>query len=51
MCTEQCQCINPQRLVGIKKECSPEQIKECHGETTSHPCVEENKEPDKEARG
>ena len=42
MCKEQCQCNNPERLVGIVGECSLKQIKECHGDTETHPCAEKN---------
>jgi hypothetical protein len=45
--TEMCQskskkeCEHPERLKGKPGECSPEQIKECHGEGVEHPCVKE----------
>jgi hypothetical protein len=32
-----CQC--PDELKGKPEECTPEQIKECHGTTEDHPCV------------
>jgi len=32
-------CTHPERLKGKPGECSPEQIKECHGEAAEHPCV------------
>jgi hypothetical protein len=32
-------CEHPERLKGKPGECSPEQIKECHGEVVEHPCV------------
>lgn len=32
-------CQHPERLKGKPGECSPEQIKECHGEVVEHPCV------------
>jgi len=38
-------CEHPERLKGKPGECSPEQIKECHGDVKEHPCVE--KEPGK----
>jgi len=43
--TEMCEsesekrCTHPERLKGKPGECSPEQIKECHGEAAEHPCV------------
>ena len=33
-------CEHPEKLKGNPGECSPEQIKECHGEGEKHPCVE-----------
>lgn len=35
-------CEHPEKLKGKPEECTPEQIKECHGETREHPCVEKN---------
>jgi len=37
--TEKKGCRKPERLEGKPEECSPEQIKECHGDTTEHPCA------------
>ena len=34
-------CEHPERLKGKPEECTPEQIMECHGATTEHPCLEE----------
>jgi hypothetical protein len=34
-------CEHPERLKGRPEECSPEQIKECHGEVVEHLCVKE----------
>jgi hypothetical protein len=34
-------CEHPERLMGKPGECSPEQIKECHGEVVEHLCVKE----------
>ncbi|KPJ87420.1 MAG: hypothetical protein AMS17_08605 [Spirochaetes bacterium DG_61] len=31
-------CQNPDRLKGSPVECSPEQVRECHGEVREHPC-------------
>ena len=33
----------PEELRGKPQDCSPEQIKECHGDVKAHPCVEESK--------
>lgn len=35
-------CEHPEKLKGKPGECSPEQIRECHGEVPEHPCVKEN---------
>ena len=32
-------CQHPDRLQGRPEECSPEQIRKCHGEGAGHPCV------------
>ncbi len=37
MC-ENC-CQQPDKLKGAPEECSPEQIRECHGDTAEHPCT------------
>jgi hypothetical protein len=45
--TEMCQsesekrCEHPGKLKGKPGQCSPEQIKECHGDAKKHPCVKE----------
>ncbi|MFW5982204.1 MAG: hypothetical protein ACOCQO_03240 [Halanaerobiaceae bacterium] len=31
-------CEHPERLKGKPGECSPEQIKECHGDEKAHSC-------------
>ncbi len=41
MCKDQCE--HPEKLKGKPEECTPEQIKECHGDVKDHPC-EEKKE-------
>lgn len=37
---EKTKCKKPQNLKGKPGECSPEQIKECHGDEKGHECVE-----------
>lgn len=37
MCANKCQ--HPENLKGKPEECSPEQIKKCHGAQKKHPCV------------
>ena len=39
MCTCKTECQKPQELKGKPEECSPEQIKKCHGEVPEHPCL------------
>jgi len=36
-------CQKPEELKGKPKECSPEQIRKCHGDENKHPCVPEEK--------
>jgi len=33
-------CQKPENLTGKSEECSPEQIRQSHGEVDAHPCVE-----------
>ena len=33
-------CEHPEKLKGKPGECSPEQIKQCHGEGSKHPCAD-----------
>ncbi len=37
MC-EKKRCEKPENLEGKPEECSPEQIRKCHGSTEEHPC-------------
>jgi len=39
MCECQNCCQRPEELTGKPEECSPEQIRQCHGDATQHPCV------------
>ncbi len=39
MCCEKSKCQKPEQLKTKPEECTPEQIKECHGEDKDHPCV------------
>lgn len=41
MCMDCCQ--QPDKLKGRPEDCTPEQIKECHGDTEGHPCETEKK--------
>ncbi len=41
MCSQEKEsCQKPENLKGEPEECSPEQIKICHGDVEEHPCVE-----------
>ncbi|MFO7958674.1 MAG: hypothetical protein R6X33_16415 [Candidatus Brocadiia bacterium] len=35
-----CSCQQPEKLKDKPENCSPEQIRECHGDVESHPCVQ-----------
>lgn len=35
----QCCCERPEKLKDKPEDCTPEQIKECHGDNKDHPCV------------
>lgn len=41
MCMDCCQ--QPEKLKGTSGDCTPKQIKECHGDTKEHPCETEKK--------
>lgn len=34
-------CEQPEKLKGRPQECTPEQVKECHGDEKDHPCSKE----------
>lgn len=36
-CRGKCECSHPEKKKD-PKECTPEQIRECHGEVKEHPC-------------
>lgn len=38
--TSECCCENPDRLNGKPEDCTPEQIRECHGESGEHSCCQ-----------
>ena len=42
MCCKPC-CEQPEKLKGKPGECTPAQIKECHGDAKEHPCKGEKK--------
>ena len=39
----QCCCQKPEKLKGKPEECTPQQIKDCHGDEKNHPCEGEKK--------
>ncbi|HON84770.1 MAG TPA: metalloregulator ArsR/SmtB family transcription factor [Syntrophorhabdaceae bacterium] len=45
-CKDMCKacCMNPDKLKDKPEKCTSEQIKECHGETTDHPCEKQKEE-------
>jgi DNA-binding transcriptional ArsR family regulator len=43
MCCNDC-CQQPDQLKGTPQECTPDQIRECHGDTEQHPCTGDKKE-------
>ena len=44
MCEKKEGCQKPEELKGDPKECSPEQIRQCHGDAAEHPCVPKDAE-------
>ena len=43
---EKIKCIYPEKLKGKPEDCTPEQIKECHGEEVKHPCAQTKQDKD-----
>ena len=39
-----CGCQQPGKLKDTPENCSPEQIRECHGDAEKHPCVKADRE-------
>lgn len=46
MSEKKCCCQKPEQLEGKAEDCSPQKIKECHGEITEHPCTDDRQEAD-----
>ena len=38
-------CQQPVKLKDKPENCTPEQIRECHGEVNEHPCKKETPDP------
>ena len=41
MCDPKKKCEKPENLKTTPKECTPEQIRECHGDVEDHSCAKE----------
>lgn len=39
MCAARKGCQKPEELKGRPEDCSPEQVRKCHGAVKKHPCV------------
>ncbi len=35
-------CQKPENLKGTPEQCTPEQIKKCHGSEKDHPCTKDS---------
>lgn len=44
MCERGKCCRHPEKLDDKPEKCSPEQVKECHGDAVEHPCLDEPQE-------
>jgi len=42
MCEKKQCCEKPANLKGKPEQCSPEQVRKCHGTSDEHPCVPES---------
>ncbi len=43
MCKKGECCQKPEKFSGKQQDCTPEQIKECHGDVKKHPCASRKK--------
>jgi len=39
MCNKERGCRKPEELKGKPEDCSPDQIRKCHGDAKEHPCL------------
>jgi len=39
MCGKGSKCQQPKKLKGKPENCSPKQVRQCHGTVKKHPCV------------
>ena len=44
MCDTENKCEKPENFKTTPEECTPEQIKECHGDVKEHPCTGSDKQ-------
>jgi DNA-binding transcriptional ArsR family regulator len=44
VCTCKAECQKPEELKAKPEECTPEQIKKCHGDVPEHPCTTSQKQ-------
>jgi len=51
MCNAKKGCRKPEELKGTPEECSPEQIRKCHGDVARHPCAATGCEQPDQLRG
>jgi len=51
MCKSTCCCQHPEKLQKAPEDCSPEQIRECHGSVQDHPCLKEKHPAQKDKGG
>ena len=43
-------CEQPLKLMDKPENCSPAQIKECHGDVEGHPCIQTEPVPDEKQK-
>ena len=41
---KKCGCQKPDRLKGKPGDCTPDEIKKCHGQSKKHPCCGKSEE-------
>jgi hypothetical protein len=51
MCEKGKCCQKPEKLIGKPQACTPEQIKECHGDVKVHPCLSQGKTHQQKGKG
>lgn len=51
MCKKGECCRKPEKLRGKPQDCTPEQVKECHGDVKFHPCLSQGKKHRQKGKG